>query len=216
MEKGVLLISGGIDSPVAGHLMGREGLEIIALHFSLEPFTDSAPEEKSRRIASLLGFPRLYICNIGEALTAIARNCQHRYYFVLSKRLMYRLAETLAAEERARFLITGESLGQVSSQTLANLRVIDASVEISVLRPLIGWDKVEIMETARKLRSYEISEGAEVCDVLGPSHPATQAKLEVVELEEGRLRYEDLLTVSLKTMRLVHPPPLETTTTGEG
>ncbi|MFQ5838399.1 MAG: tRNA sulfurtransferase [Thermoplasmata archaeon] len=213
--KGILLLSGGIDSPVAGHLMAQKGIEVIALHFSLEPFTDRAPEEKALRIVDILGFPRLYICRIGDALAEIARNCRHRFYFVLSKRLMYRLAETLALQEGAASLITGESLGQVSSQTLSNLRAIDASVEVSVVRPLIGWDKVDIMETARRIGTYDISKGPEVCDVLGPSHPTTQARLEVVEAEESKLRYGDLLSSSLETLRMVEPHESEAATSGE-
>ncbi len=213
-KRGILLLSGGIDSPVAGHLMVQKGVQVMALHFSLEPFTDSAPEEKARQISSLLGFSRLYICRIGEALAEIARSCRHRYYFVLSKRLMYRLAEVLAGRERADLLITGESLGQVSSQTLRNLRAIDASVRIPVIRPLIGWDKVEITDAARKIGTYEISKGPEVCDVLGPSHPATQAKLEAVEAEEGKVKYDELMETSLRTMRQVQPP-MEAAVSGE-
>ncbi len=214
LERGVLLLSGGIDSPVAGHLMAQAGVDVVALHFSLEPFTDSAPEEKARRIAELLALQGLYICDIGDALAEIARNCRHRYYFVLSKRLMYRIAETLARDEGAGFIITGESLGQVSSQTLWNLRAIDASVEIPVARPLIGWDKVEITEAARSIGTYDISKGPEVCDVLGPSHPATQAKLDVVESEESKLKYEDLFGKSVETLRLVYPHTAEPAVSG--
>lgn len=215
-DRGVLLLSGGIDSPVAGYLMAKKGVEVIALHFSLEPFTDTAPEEKARRIVEILGFPKLYICNIGDALAEIARNTRHRYYFVLSKRLMYRLGEVVATREQARYLITGESLGQVSSQTLWNLRAIDASVRLPVLRPLIGRDKVEITEMARRIDTYEISKGPEVCDVLGPAHPATRARLEAVEEEEARLDYRRLMDRSLQTLRLVHPPELAAKAPGEG
>ncbi len=197
----MLLLSGGIDSPVAGHLLARQSVETIGLHFSLEPFTDDAPEEKARQISVLLGFPKLYVCRIGDALAEIARNCKHRYYFVLSKRLMYRLAESLAREQGSQFLITGESLGQVSSQTLHNLKAIDEAVRIAVMRPLIGWDKVDIVRAAREIGTYDISKGPEVCDVLGPSHPATQAKLQVVHDEEEKLDYKSLVTKSLATLK---------------
>lgn len=205
----MLLLSGGIDSPVAGHLLSRRGVEILGLHFSLEPFTDSAPEEKARRISNLLGFPRLYVCSIGEALAEITRNCKHRYYFVLSKRLMYRLAESLAREQNCQFLITGESLGQVSSQTLHNLKAIDEAVQMPVVRPLIGWDKVDIVRAARGIGTYDISKGPEVCDVLGPPHPATQARLEVVHAEEERLDYETIVRKSLGTLMLTSSPVVE-------
>lgn len=200
-EKGILLLSGGIDSPVAGHLMVSQGMEVTALHISLEPFTDAAPEEKARRIVELLGFQRLYVCPIGDVLAEVARKCRHRYYFVLSKRLMYRLAEALAGREGATCIITGESLGQVSSQTLWNLRAIDAAVSIPVLRPLIGWDKTEITQRATEIGTFEISRGPEVCDILGPPHPVTRARLEVVLEEEARLDYEALLQGSLERMK---------------
>ncbi|MFQ6012379.1 MAG: tRNA sulfurtransferase [Thermoplasmata archaeon] len=202
-SKGILLLSGGIDSPVAGHLLASQGTDIAALHCSLEPFTDRAPEEKSRRIAQTLGFSALYIAHLGDALAEVARHARRRYYFVLSKRFMFRVAEALAQREGANSLITGESLGQVSSQTLWNLRAIEAAVELPVLRPLIGWDKVEIVREAERIGTYPISVGPEVCDVLGPAHPTTRAKLQVVEAEEGRLPYEALLKGSLATLERV-------------
>ena len=201
VAKGTLLLSGGIDSPVAGHLMAREGTDILALHCSLEPFTDSAPEEKSRRIAEALGFSAFYVAYLGDALAEIARKARRRYYFVLSKRLMFRVAEALARRQAAKFLITGESLGQVSSQTLWNLRVIEAAVDLPVYRPLIGWDKVDIVREAEAIGTYPISVGPEVCDVLGPAHPTTRAKLEVAVAEETRLHYDALLEGSLATLK---------------
>jgi thiamine biosynthesis protein ThiI len=201
--QGTLLLSGGIDSPVAGHLMASQGAEIFALHCSLEPFTDNAPEKKSKKIAETLGFSAFYVAHLGDALAEIARQSRRRYYFVLSKRLMFRVAEALAHREGAGFLITGESLGQVSSQTLWNLRAIEAAVRIPVVRPLIGWDKVDIVREAEAIGSFPISVGPEVCDVLGPAHPTTRAKLEVVEAEEARLPYEELLEDSVTTLRRV-------------
>jgi len=185
--KGLLLLSGGIDSPVAGHMMMQRGLEVEAIHFSFEPFTDDTPERKSREVAKLLGFSKLYIANIQEPLAEIVRNCEHRYYFVLSKRFMFRVAERIARQDGCDFLITGENLGQVSSQTLRNLGVIDAAVQIPVLRPLLGFDKVEIMEKAREIGTYEISKGRELCDVLGPEKPSTWAKGRRIREEEERL-----------------------------
>ncbi|MFQ5918685.1 MAG: tRNA sulfurtransferase [Thermoplasmata archaeon] len=198
--QGTLLLSGGIDSPVAGHLMASQGAEVFALHCSLEPFTDSAPEVKSKTLARTLGFSGFYVAHLGDALAEIARKARRRYYFVLSKRLMFRVAETLAHRLGASFLLTGESLGQVSSQTLWNLRAIEAAVDLPVIRPLIGWDKVDIVREAEAIGSYPISVGPEVCDVLGPAHPTTRAKLEVVEAEEARLPYEELLEGSVATL----------------
>lgn len=202
MERtGVLLLSGGIDSPVAGHLLQREGVAIEALHCSLEPFTDAAPEEKARRVTAHLGFQGLHVALLGDALAELARTCEHRLYFVLSKRLMLRVGERLARRTGAAFLVTGESLGQVSSQTLQNLRAIDGAVEVPVLRPLIGWDKTEIVQAARDLGTYAISVGPEVCDVLGPAHPVTQARPDDVAREEGRLDYQGLLEGAVASLR---------------
>jgi thiamine biosynthesis protein ThiI len=183
----MLLLSGGIDSPVAGHLVRARGATLDAVHFSLEPVTDAAAGTKARRIAALLGLPHLHVVRVGEAFMELVRACTHRYYFVLSKRLMVRLAERLAREEGCDFLVTGENLGQVSSQTLANLRTIDAVAVLPVVRPLIGFDKQDIVALARRIGTYEISKGPEVCDVLGPSKPATKASVAAVREEEGRL-----------------------------
>lgn len=201
--KGVLLLSGGIDSPVAGHVLIREGCDLVGLHCSLEPFTDDAPEAKARRLAAHLGLSTLCIARIGDPLAALARACDHRHYFVLSKRLMLRLAEAVARQEGATFLATGESLGQVSSQTLGNLRAIDGAVALPVVRPLIGWDKTEIVHRAQAIGTYEVSVGPEVCDVLGPSHPVTRARLDRVEAEEAKLDVAALLRTALAGVQRV-------------
>ena len=143
-QKAVLLLSGGFDSPVAGRLMRDQGFDIAAVHFSLEPITDAESSVKSRKLADLLGFSTFYVVRVGEAFAEVAHACHRRFYFVLTKRLMVRLADALADREGADVLITGENLGQVSSQTLPNLRAIDAVARHPVLRPLIGLDKQEI------------------------------------------------------------------------
>ncbi|TLZ98350.1 MAG: tRNA 4-thiouridine(8) synthase ThiI, partial [Methanobacteriota archaeon] len=140
-HKGVLLLSGGFDSPVAGDLMARQGLDLVAAHFSLEPITDEAAAIKARTLCGILGIPSLYVVRVGTAFAEVAQAAKRRFYFVLTKRLMVRLADALADRERADVLVTGENLGQVSSQTLASLRAIDAVARRPVLRPLIGFDK---------------------------------------------------------------------------
>lgn len=185
--KALLLISGGFDSPVAGYLMQQKGAEIIAVHFSYEPFTDNGPEIKSKRACDMLGFEKFIVVNISKECEQIAKNCNHKLYFVLTKRLMLRKAEEIAKKESCDFLITGENLAQVSSQTLSNLRSITDAVKIQVIRPLLTYDKEEIIKIARDIGTYEISIGPEVCDVLGPKHPATRSKLEEVKLEEEKL-----------------------------
>jgi len=199
--KALLLLSGGIDSPVAGHLIARQGLEVLAVHFSLEPITDDAAAVKSRRLAERLGISKLVVVIVGPAFAEIAKVCDLRLYFVLSKRLMVRIAEAIARREGCAYLLTGESLGQVSSQTLQNLRAIDAASSFVVLRPLIGFDKEETVRIAREIGTFEISEGPEICDLLGPAHPATRASLEQVLAEEARLDMDRLVRDALAGAR---------------
>ena len=191
--RGLLLLSGGFDSPVAGHLMKRQGLDIDAIHFSLEPVTDDAAERKCMELAKIVGLRKVYVAKVGDAFTKIAASCSRRFYFVLSKRLMIRVAEFVAKRDGYGFLVTGENLGQVSSQTLQNLTVIDNAAKIPVLRPLLGFDKQEIISTAKELGTYETSKGPEICDALGPDKPATAAALSDVLQEESNLDGEALV-----------------------
>jgi len=195
--KALLLLSGGIDSPVAGALIARQGLEVLAVHFSLEPITDDAAAVKSRKLAERLRLSKLFVVTVGAAFAEIAKACDLRLYFVLSKRLMVRIAEAIARREGCAYLLTGESLGQVSSQTLPNLRAIDAASSIVVLRPLIGFDKDETVRIAREIGTFEISEGPEICDLLGPAHPATRASMEQVLAEEARIDIDRLVRDAL-------------------
>lgn len=199
--KGLLLLSGGIDSPVAGHLISRRGLEVLAVHFSLEPITDDTAAVKSRKLAERLGLSRLFVVTVGPAFAEIAERCDKKLYFVLSKRLMVRIAEAIARREGCDFLVTGESLGQVSSQTLQNLRAIDAAASMVVLRPLVGFDKEETVRIAREIGTYGISEGPEICDLLGPAHPATRAAVDRVLAEEARLDLDRLVREALATAK---------------
>jgi len=199
--RGLLLLSGGIDSPVAGHCAIAAGTEIIAVHFSSEPFTDNSPEKKSLELSKALGIKKLYVVNLGKAFEEIVNKCSHAHYFVLTKRLMFRIAEKIAEKEKCKVLLTGESLGQVSSQTLANLTAIDAAVKIPVIRPLLTINKENIIHIAREINTYEISKGPEMCDVLGPKHPATHASNQRALEEEKKLNYNSLINESLKTKK---------------
>lgn len=214
-RKGVLLLSGGFDSPVAGHLMVRQGLELVAAHFSLEPITDDAAAVKTRTLCGILGIESLYVVQVGEAFAEVAYAANRRFYFLLTKRLMVRLADAIADREGAEVLVTGENLGQVSSQTLASLRAIDAVARRPVLRPLIGFDKQEIVDRAKIIGTYEVSKGPEICDLLGPPRPSTHARLDQVVEEEAKLDIDRLVASCLsgleperfKGHRPAHPIP---------
>lgn len=188
-KLGLLLLSGGIDSPVAGFLVRRAGFRLAAVHFSSEPFVGPEIEEKCRVLAGKIGAEQFLAENIGKELEGIANKCRYSLYYVLQKRLLLRKAEGIAARIGADFLVTGENIGQVSSQTLSNMAVIDRAVGIPVARPLISFDKEEIVSIARRLGTFEISKGPEACCVLGPKHPATFSRLEEVLGEEQRLKY---------------------------
>src|SRR6267143_2626138 len=195
--KGILLLSGGFDSPVAGHLMSRQGLSLIAAHFSLEPITDDSAAAKARALCRILGIPSLYVVRVGKAFAEVAHLANRRFYFVLTKRQMVRLADEIGDREGADVLLTGENLGQVSSQTLASLRAIDAVARRPVLRPLIGFDKQDIVDKAKEIGTYEVSKGPEICDLLGPPRPSTHARLDQILGEEAKLDPDRLVASCL-------------------
>jgi thiamine biosynthesis protein ThiI len=199
--RGLLLLSGGIDSPVAGKLMIDKGYDVVGLHFSLEPFTDDTPEKKSKIIAKKIGIKKLLVIKHGDIQSELVKKCNHRYYYILQRRLMLRTAEKIAKKEKCSFLITGDSIGQVGSQTLTNLANITKSVKIEIARPLLGNDKEETITLAKKFGTYDISVGPEMCSVLGPKHPATSSKIEVIEREEAKLDYDKLVNEGLKRVK---------------
>ena len=186
--KAILMISGGFDSAVAAKIMKDKGFELKAVHFSYEPFTDNKPELKSKKVCEILGIP-FKVINIAKELEIISNNTKPEYYFVLTKRLMHKLAEEEAKKENCKFIVNGENLGQVSSQTLENLRVIDEATSIPIIRPLLCFDKEEIIKRSRAYGFYDICIGPEVCDVLGPRNPKTRAKLDKVLIEEQRCKF---------------------------
>lgn len=185
--KALALISGGIDSPVAAYLVKKLGLDIIALHFSTELFVGKEPEIKARKLAKKIGAKKFISIDVSRDFEKIAKQCNHKYYFVLIKRFMLRKAEEIAKKERCDFIVTGESLGQVSSQTLSNLISITQAIKIPVIRPLLVFDKDEIIKMAKKIGTFEISKGPELCDLLGPKHPATRSSHEKLIEEEKKL-----------------------------
>jgi tRNA uracil 4-sulfurtransferase len=202
VKRALLLLSGGIDSPVAGHLVKDAGFDLEAVHFSLEPFTDAAAEEKCVRLAGGLGLPRLHVVPAGPPFSALTRDAAHALYFVLSKRFMLRVADQLAERLGCPFLVTGDNLAQVSSQTLTNLATIDAAATRPVLRPLLAYDKQEIVRVAEATGSFAVSVGPEVCDVLGPKHPATASTPDAAAEEEGHVDLTRLVQEALEGVKV--------------
>lgn len=200
--KGLLMLSGGIDSPVAGHLMQRQGFELIALHFSLEPFTDNSPELKSKALAKKLGLMTFITIKNSSQQAELTKKCEHRYFYILQRRLMLRIAEKIAERFGCEYIITGDNLGQVGSQTLKNLEVITKAVNIPILRPLLTNDKQETVDLAKKIGTYEESCGPEMCSVLGPKHPATSSTIENIKREEEKLDINKMVEDSVKSMKI--------------
>ncbi len=207
--KVVALLSGGIDSPVAAYRLMRRGAEVVLVHFHPFPLLSGASREKARAIAERLArFQhrlRLHLVPFSEVQRRILLEAPKAYRVVLYRRYMLRLAEAIAKEEGALALCTGDSLGQVASQTLENLYAVNQAATLPVFRPLIGMDKAEIVKEAQKIGTYPISilPDEECCTLFAPKHPVTRAELSVVLEAESRLPTEELLELALKDREVV-------------
>jgi thiamine biosynthesis protein ThiI len=199
----VCLLSGGIDSPVAAWRMMRRGCRVHFLHFHSYPILSSASQEKAREIARLLTSwqlrSRLTLVSFGELQQRVVLAVPPPLRVVVYRRLMLRIAERLARERGAGALVTGEVIGQVASQTLENLAVIDAAAGLPVLRPLVGMDKEEITAEARRLGTYPISilPDEDCCTLFTPRHPATRARAAEVEAAEAALPVGEMVETAL-------------------
>jgi thiamine biosynthesis protein ThiI len=202
--KVVALLSGGIDSPVAAYRLMRRGAEVVLVHFHPFPLLSGASREKARAIAERLARfqhrVRLHLVPFSEVQRRILLEAPKAYRVVLYRRYMLRLAEAIAKEEGALALVTGDSLGQVASQTLENLYVVNQAATLPVFRPLIGLDRGEIVKEAQKIGTYPISilPDEECCALFAPKHPVTRAEPSVVLDTEARLPIEELLELALK------------------
>ncbi len=201
-ETALLLLSGGFDSAVAAHLMHQKGLQLTALHFYNKHLSDINTIEKCRVLCKKLKIKKLFLIPFDEEQAELVRKCEHRLYFVLMRRLMLKIAEKLAKKEKCKFLITGENLGQVASQTLSNMTNTTKAVKLPILRPLLCYDKSEIIILAKKIDTYETSKGPEICCLLGPKHPATKSSLREIEHEEKKILLDKLISGCLKRVEI--------------
>ena len=198
--KGLLLISGGIDSPVAGHMMAKRGMKVDCLHFHSYPYTNMQAKEKVVELAKVLssytGGINLYTVSVTHIQEAIHEKCAPELMITLLRRFMFRIAERQALRIRAQCLITGESLGQVASQTIEGMTSSNSVVEqLPVLRPLVGFDKNEIIDRSVKIGTYDISilPYEDCCTVFLPDYPAIRPKLKDILEEEKKLDVEALI-----------------------
>jgi thiamine biosynthesis protein ThiI len=204
MVRYVALISGGIDSPVAAHLMLQRGADLVLVHFDNRPFTDDAEVDKVRgliaRLREIHGDIPAYLVPHGEtAQLAAARGAPRRLGCVLCRRMMFRVAAAIARREKADGIVTGESLGQVASQTLRNVVVEQQALGgVPAVRPLIGMDKAEIVSIAKEIGTYDVSTGSGLCCTIVPSKPSVASRSVEVETAEEGLPVGDLVRAALE------------------
>lgn len=211
--KGMILMSGGIDSPVAAWMMAKRGMMIEAVHFHSYPYTSQRAQEKvedlARIVATYVGRYRMHVINLLPVQEAIVSNCPEDETTILVRRFMMRIAEKLAAANGCQMLITGENLGQVASQTAEALTVTDATVNMPVMRPLIALDKVDIIEKAKEIGTYETSimPYEDCCTVFLPKHPVTKPKLEKILESESKLDVDALVDAAVSRQEIIDIKP---------
>ena len=208
--KGMLLISGGIDSPVAGHMIAKRGMSIDCVHFHSYPYTNMQAKEKVIDLAKILSQyacgTTMFIIKVTHIQEEIHKKCNGDYMVTLLRRFMMRIAERLALKDNAQCIITGESLGQVASQTIEGMTSSNSVIEkLPVLRPLCGFDKNEIIERSKEIGTYDISiqPYEDCCTVFLPKHPVTKPKMEDVLKEEEKLNVEELIEEAMRTVEVV-------------
>lgn len=207
--KGLLLLSGGIDSPVAGHMIAKRGMEIACIHFHSYPYTNLQARQKVEQLAKLLagytGKIALHVVSVTEIQEEIHRVCREDMMITLLRRFMIRIADRVAKKIGAQTIITGENLGQVASQTIEGITSSNAVTTMPMLRPLIAFDKVEIIAKARAIGSFDISilPYEDCCTVFLPKHPLIKPKLAEVEREEQKLDIEKLIEKAIESIELV-------------
>lgn len=203
--KSTILLSGGIDSPVAGYMIAKRGVELEAVHFHSHPYTSDRAKEKvidlAKEMAQYAGKIRLHIVPFTEIQLAIIDKCPENYLTVIMRRIMMRIAEKISINNGSAALITGESIGQVASQTMESLVCTDNAVSIPVFRPLIGMDKEEIVTISKKIETYETSilPYEDCCTIFVPKHPKTKPVLaEIIEAEKALADIEEMINKAIE------------------
>ncbi len=205
--RGAILISGGIDSPVAAYMMAKRGIELVAVHFASPPFTTELAEQKVmdllRKVAAYSGPITTYVVHFTELQEAIRDKCPEVYFTIIMRRYMMKIAERLAVTQKCSALITGESVGQVASQTIYALGCTDQASTLPVFRPCIGMDKDEIIKISREIDTFEtsIQPYEDCCTVFTPKHPKTRPQIEDILEAEKALNSEELIENAVKSAR---------------
>ncbi len=208
--KGLLLLSGGIDSPVAGWMMAKRGVRLEALYFESMPYTSEQARQKVLDLAALVarwsGSLQVHIISLTEIQEQLVKACDEEYFTLLLRRYMMELSNRVAAKYGCEALITGESLGQVASQTMQALNVTNAMARYPVFRPCIGMDKDEIVQIARRIDTFDTSilPYEDCCTVFTPRHPKTRPVLALVEEQEQKLPFGELCDKAMETLQTVY------------
>ena len=211
--KAALLVSGGIDSPVAGWMMAKRGVELIAIHFASPPYTSQRAEQKVhsllRQVAKYSGRIMLFVVPFTEIQELIKDNCPEEVFTLIMRRMMMRISQEIAIKEGCQALITGESVGQVASQTMQALAVSEDVTTMPVLRPLIGLDKEEIVKISRRIGTFETSilPYEDCCTVFTPRHPKTKPEVAEVREIESALDVEGLCRRAMADREMIRLRP---------
>lgn len=207
--QGLLLLSGGIDSPVAGFMMAKRGMKINAIHFHSYPFTSKQAHQKAEDLAKLMstytGPLKFYSVNLSNIYKEIATNCPREETTILSRRFMMRISNEIADKYGYQVFVTGESLGQVASQTLESISVIEDSANFPILRPLVAIDKQDIVDLSKEIGTYEksIEPFDDCCSIFAPDKPVTKPKLKYIERSEGNLDIDKLVKEAIDTIEII-------------
>ena len=207
--KGLLMLSGGIDSPVAGYMAIKRGVKIEALYFESPPHTSEEAKNKVINLAKKLAVYnndiKLHVINFTKIQEAIYRNIPHDYLITIMRRMMYRISERIAHRNRCKIVINGESIGQVASQTLSSMSVINEVVKIPVIRPLACFDKLDIINISEKIDTYKISiePYEDCCTIFVPKHPVINPEHDKCEEYEKLIEYEELIREAIKNEEVI-------------
>lgn len=212
LGKGMLMLSGGIDSPIAGYLAMKRGIRIEGVYFDSPPHTSIDAKNKVLELASILssysGYVKLHVIHFTEIQEAIYRYCPKEYMITIMRRMMYRIAEKLAHKNNCKAIINGESVGQVASQTLTSMAAINEVIKMPVLRPVCCYDKIEIIDLAKKIGTYDISirPFQDCCTIFVPEHPVINPEIEKAREYEQAFDFETLINEAVKNDEVVKLP----------
>lgn len=212
LGKGMLMLSGGIDSPIAGYLAMKRGIRIEGVYFDSPPHTSIDAKNKVLELASILssysGYVKLHVIHFTEIQEAIYRYCPKEYMITIMRRMMYRIAEKLAHKNNCKAIINGESVGQVASQTLTSMAAINEVIKMPVLRPVCCYDKIEIIDLAKRIGTYDVSirPFQDCCTIFVPEHPVINPEIEKAREYEQAFDFETLINEAVKNDEVIKLP----------